>query len=145
MASRLPKLRKSAELDSSKPPEFFLDRSLGKRVAEGLRELGWHIHRIVDHFPDDAQQVDDVEWMRYGLRHNWFPLHKDGRIRGREVERRPLVEFNAPMFYLDNQQLPIAEMVRRFYGSQAQIYRATERKRAACYAVSATGIRRTWP
>jgi hypothetical protein len=55
------------------------------------------------------------------------------------------VEFSAPMFYLDNQQLPIAEMVRRFHGSQAQIYRATELQRAACYSVSATGIRRTWP
>lgn len=132
-------------MGSSKPPEFFLDRSLGKGVAEGLRQLGWHIHRIVDHFPNDAQHVDDVEWMRYGLCHNWFPLHKDGRIRGREVERRPLVEFNAPMFYLDNQQLPIAEMVRRFHGAQAPIYRATERRRAACYAVSANGIRRTWP
>jgi hypothetical protein len=132
-------------LDSSKPPEFFLDRSLGKRVAEGLRVFGWRIHRIVDHFPNDAQHVDDVEWMRYGLRRNWFPLHKDGRIRGREVERRPLAEFSAPMFYLDNQQLPIAEMVRRFHGSQAQVYRARRRKRAACYVVSATGIRRTWP
>jgi PIN like domain len=132
-------------LDSNKPPEFFFDRSLGKRVAEDLRSLGWRIHRIADRFPDDAQHTDDAAWMCYGLRHNWFPLHKDGRIRGREAERRPLVEFGAPMFYLNNQQLPIAEMVRRFHGAQVPIYRAAERRRAACYAVTAHGIRRTWP
>lgn len=83
--------------------------------------------------------------MRYGLRQNWFPLHKDGRIRGREVERRPLVEFEAPMFYLDNQQLTITEMVRRFHHSQAGICRVATRREPACYAVSANGIRRTWP
>lgn len=83
--------------------------------------------------------------MHYGLKHGWFPLHKDGRIRGREVERRPLVEFDAPMFYLDNQQLKVKEMVRRFHSAQHQIYRRALIGGAGCYAVSANGIRRTWP
>jgi hypothetical protein len=56
-----------------------------------------------------------------------------------------LVEFDAPMFYLDNQQLKIAEMVRRFHNVQRQIYRRAQSAGAACYAVSAVGIRRTWP
>jgi hypothetical protein len=132
-------------LDSNKPPEFFLDRGLGKHVAGGLRELGWRIHRAAEHFPNDAQDIDDDVWMRYGLERGWYPLHKDGRIRGREVERRPLVEFDAPMFYLDNQQLKIDEMVRRFHAAQVQIYRKARKSGAACFAVSATSIRRTWP
>jgi hypothetical protein len=132
-------------LDSSKQPEFFLDRGLGTGVAAQLRQLGWLIHRAVDHFPNDAQDVDDDVWMRYGLEQGWFPLHKDGRIRGREVERRPLVEFDAPMFYLDNQQLKIDEMVRRFHNAQRQIYHRALAGGAGCYAVSANGIRRTWP
>ncbi|MFJ8592415.1 hypothetical protein [Streptomyces sp. NPDC093598] len=33
------------------PPEFFLDRNLGRRVAEGLRACGWIVHRIGDVFP----------------------------------------------------------------------------------------------
>lgn len=132
-------------MDLNNPPEFFLDRGLGRHVAANLRELGWLIHRATDHFPDDAQDVNDDVWMRFGLERGWYPLHKDGRIRGREVERRPLVEFDAPMFYLDNQQLRIIEMVRRFHEAQAQIYRRALAGGAACYAVSATGIRRTWP
>ena len=137
--------KRFAALDSSTPPEFFLDRGLGKGVAAGLRAEGWIIHRTNDHFPDDAQDVDDDVWMRYGLDRGWFPLHKDGRIRGREVERRPIIEFDSPMFYLDNQQLKIAEMVRRFQSSRAQIYLRTRRGGAACWAVGADGIRRTWP
>jgi hypothetical protein len=132
-------------LDSNEPPEFFLDRSLGKRVAAGLTERGWRIHRVVDHFANDAQDIPDEEWMRYGLVRGWFPLHKDGRIRGTEAERRPLIEFNAPMFYLDNQQLRIDEMVARFHAAQRQIYTRTRVAGAACFAVSAHGIRRTWP
>lgn len=132
-------------MDSKKPPEFFLDRGLGRGVAQGLRDAGWLIHRVSDYFPDDAQAIADPDWMRFGLARGWLPLHKDGRIRGRDVERRPLIEFDAPMFYLDNQQLRIAEMVRRFHTAQAQIHRAARRGGAACYAVSTNGIRRTWP
>ncbi len=124
-------------MDSSRPPEFFLDRSLGAGVAAHLRQLGWLIHRVVDHFPNDAQDVDDDVWMHYGLAHGWFPLHKDSRIRGRKVERRPLIEFDAPMFYLDNQQLKIDEMVRRFHNAQRQICRRALAGGAACYAVTA--------
>jgi hypothetical protein len=132
-------------LGSSSPPEFFLDRGLGVGLAAALRELGWLIHRAADHFPDDAQSVQDDVWMEFGLTRGWCPLHKDSRIRGREAERRPLVKFDAPMFYLDNQQLKIAEMVRRFHNAQEQIYRKATAGGAACYAVSVAGIRRTWP
>jgi hypothetical protein len=132
-------------LDSNGPPEFFLDRSLGKHVAAGLIERGWLIHRAVDFYPNDAQDIADEVWMRFGLERGWFPLHKDGRIRGRDVERRPLTEFDAPMFYLDNQQLRIAEMIERFHAAQAQIHIKTRTSGAACFAVSDDGIRRTWP
>lgn len=132
-------------MDSNGHPEFFLDRSLGKRVATGLLELGWLIHRIVDYYPNDAQDVADEDWMRFGLARGWYPLHKDSRIQGKEAERRPLVEYNAPMFYLDNQQLKIADMVQRFHAAQTQIHSKTRTAGAACFAVSVNGIRRTWP
>ncbi|WP_132835569.1 toxin-antitoxin system, toxin component, PIN family protein [Streptomyces sp. BK205] len=48
------------------PPEFFLDRNLGRRVAEGLRACGWTVHRIGDVFPDDGQDVPDGKWITYG-------------------------------------------------------------------------------
>ncbi|WP_329052294.1 hypothetical protein OG873_23075 [Streptomyces violaceus] len=67
-------------------PEFFLDRNLGRRVAEGLRACGWTVHRIGDVFPDDGQDVPDEEWITHGLDQSWVPLSKDGRIKTRDLE-----------------------------------------------------------
>ncbi|WP_425393521.1 hypothetical protein [Actinokineospora enzanensis] len=72
--------RRSAEFMPATPPEFFLDRGLGRRVAERLVELGWVVHRAADHFPNDAQHVADEDWLAYGLDRGWSPLCKDGRI-----------------------------------------------------------------
>lgn len=129
------------------PPEFFFDRSLGKNVAERLIELGWLIHRIHDYFPNDAEDVSDPDWIEYGLQRGWIPLHKDGRIIGNPTERAPIERHVAPMFFLDNQRLPIVEMVRRFHDNQSKIYAITHRRRkaAACYAVSGTGVHKRWP
>ncbi|MGV4888684.1 hypothetical protein ACSR0Z_19165 [Streptomyces viridosporus] len=49
------------------PPESFLDRNLGRRVAEGLRARGWVVHRIGDVFPDDAQDIADEDWIAHSL------------------------------------------------------------------------------
>ncbi|GGW96999.1 hypothetical protein [Streptomyces chryseus] len=49
------------------PPEFFLDRNPGRRLAEELRALGWRVHRIGQVFPADAQDVPDEEWIIHGL------------------------------------------------------------------------------
>jgi hypothetical protein len=125
--------------------EFFLDRGLGRGVAEGLTELGWTVHRVTDHFHDDAQDVPDELWLSVGLERGWIPLCKDGRIKGRDHERAPLEIHRAVLFYLDNQCLVRREMIARFHQAQAQIHRAVQRGGPAAYAVGATGIRRTWP
>ena len=127
------------------PPEFFLDRGLGRRVAEGLTERGWIVHRAAEHFPNDASDVSDADWLKYGLERGWSPMCKDGRIKGRQLERAPLEEHAAVLFYLDNQQLLVAEMVHRFHHSQQAIYRAVARRGPRAYAVGAHGIRPTWP
>lgn len=52
-------------------------------MAEGLTELGWVVHRATDQYPNDAQEINDEDWLEYGLRNGWTPLCKDGRINGR--------------------------------------------------------------
>jgi hypothetical protein len=130
---------------SPAPPEFFLDRSLGRRVAEELSARGWIVHRAADHFPRDAQDVPDAEWLSYGLDHGWSPLCKDGRIKGRQSERAPVEAHGAVLFYLDNQSLMVDEMVQRFHVARHAIYRAVVRGGPRAYAVTADGIRHTWP
>lgn len=136
--------RRSAELEPE-PPEFLLDRNLGKTVPVRLTELGWKVHRIAEFFPNDAQEVEDEEWISLGLDYGWVPLCKDGRIKTRTHERQPLEERNGVLFYLDNQQLRLDEMVRRIHGAQAEIYRAVHRGGPATYAIGDCAIRRTWP
>lgn len=126
-------------------PEFFFDRGLGKSVARELRALDWVIHQITDHFPRDAQDVPDEEWTEYGLARGWVPLCKDSRIRGRDVEREPVERHEAVLFYLDNQQLLIKDMVTRIHQAQRPIHRAIDRGGPALYAIGANGIRKTWP
>lgn len=74
------------------PPEFFLDRNLGRRIAEELRVLGWSVHRIGEVFPVDAQYIPDPDWIAYGLDQGWVPLSKDGRIKSRDQEIQPVRE-----------------------------------------------------
>jgi len=79
-------------------PEFFLDRNLGRRVAEELRQRGWIVHRIADAFPSDAQDVPDEDGIRHGLSHGWVPLSKDGRIKTRDREIEPIRESSAVLY-----------------------------------------------
>ncbi|MBD9735486.1 toxin-antitoxin system, toxin component, PIN family protein [Streptomyces sp. H28] len=127
------------------PPEFFLDRNLGRRVADGLRAAGWTIHRIGDVFPSDGQDIPDDVWILHGLDRSWVPLSKDGRIKTRDLEIRPVLEREAVLFYLDNQQLRSMEMVERLIARQADLYRAVEKGGPAAYAVRRDRIERTWP
>jgi hypothetical protein len=127
------------------PPEFFLDRNLGRRVAEGLRACGWTVHCIGDVFPDDGQDVPDEEWITYGLERSWVPLSKDGRIKTRDLEIRPVLEREAVLVYLDNQQLRSFEMVERLVAHCDAIHRAAEKGGPAAYAVRHDRIERTWP
>lgn len=50
-------------MSSAERPEFFLDRSLGKKTASGLREAGYVVHLVADHYPNDAEDVPDEDWI----------------------------------------------------------------------------------
>ncbi|GAA0915252.1 toxin-antitoxin system, toxin component, PIN family protein [Streptomyces thermoalcalitolerans] len=107
--------------------------------------LGWKLHLVADEFPDDGQQTPDEEWIEHALLRGWVPLCKDGRIRGRDRERKPIGYHAGVLFYLDNQSLRIEEMVQRIHQAQARIYQAVARGGPAIYAIKNGGITKTWP
>ncbi|MFC4035966.1 toxin-antitoxin system, toxin component, PIN family protein [Streptomyces polygonati] len=125
--------------------EFFLDRNLGRKVADELRALGWAVHRIGEVFPADAQDIPDPEWIAHGLDQGWIPLSKDGRIKTRDREIQPVFDRSAVLFYLNNQQLRTSEMVERLHICRGAIHRAVDKGGPAAYSVGADGIERTWP
>ncbi|MCZ9347176.1 toxin-antitoxin system, toxin component, PIN family protein [Streptomyces sp. TRM76130] len=114
-------------------------------MAEELRARGWHVHRISDVYPLDAQDIADDVWIRHGLGQGWVPLSKDGRIKTRDQEIQPVYDFAAVLFYLDNQQLRSLEMVERLHAHRDRMREAVAEGGPAAYAVRADRIDRTWP
>jgi hypothetical protein len=100
------------------PPEFFVDRSLGSTFTQGLRDLGRLVTSITDVFNNDAQEVSDTDWMRYGCDVGWAALTKDVKIR-----RSPHYDAaTRPIFALSDGNLPLRENVRRFEARRDKIW-----------------------
>ncbi|MFF0594231.1 hypothetical protein [Streptomyces antibioticus] len=72
-------------------------------------------------------------------------MSKDGRIKTRDLEIRPVLERAAVLFYLDDQQLRSAEMVERLVAQREAIHRAVADGGPAAYAVRRDRVERTWP
>jgi hypothetical protein len=131
-------------MSSAPPPEFFFDRSLGKKTGAELTEREWIIHHIADYYSDDAQSVEDERWIAEGTARGWALLTKDQKIRYRGAELAAL--HGGQLFCLANGNLTIDEMVERFDLAQAAIERAVAIGEAGFWHVYAGGkIVRKWP
>jgi hypothetical protein len=123
------------------PPKFLIDRSLGRGFAAGMRARGWTVTLINDVFPNDAQEMLDEDWIRYGCARGWAALTKDTRIR-----RRPQFEVaTRPIFALSDGNLPIAEMVKRFDNQRTQIWHVALSEQREFWVVYDSRIRRQYP
>lgn len=132
-------------MSSGPPPlEFFFDRSLGRETARLLRSRGWTIHLIADEFPNDAQFVDDEEWLATGCRRGWVLLTKDKRIRYRGPELAAMND--GRLFCLANGNLKIEPMAERFLAAERAIARAAESGAPGFWQIYDRGrIERRWP
>ncbi|WP_199809871.1 hypothetical protein [Streptomyces sp. NRRL F-5126] len=62
------------------------------------------------------------------------------------MRRQPVLEREAVLFYLDNQQLRSVEMVERLVARREVIHRAAAEKGGpVAYAVRHNRVERTWP
>ena len=91
-----------------KPPEpftWFIDRSLGRKIAVDLRAAGFRVEEHSDHFVHDAP---DADWLAEVGRRGWIVLTKDkgdlksnqmtqAFIAARERMEKALRRFEAPM------------------------------------------------
>lgn len=133
----------SSRTSSASLPEFFLDRGLGRTIADTLRQHGWVVHRVADAYPADAQDVSDADWIVHGSRRGWALLTKDKRIRW-STDKEPLRTGWA--FCLSSGQLDLAAMSGRFVSAQRGIERAVARDDFGFHLVYAGGrVVRRWP
>lgn len=128
------------------PAEFFVDRSLGKSIAVGLRAEGLLVHTMSDVYGEDAAQLlDDEVWLRDAGRNNWVVLTKDDAIRRRPAERDALIDAAARVFCLTNRNLRGAEQTMRFVANRHRILRQARKPGPYIYGVYEKGLKRLWP
>jgi hypothetical protein len=131
-------------MSSAERPEFFLDRSLGKTTAAGLRQAGHVVHLIADHYSDDASDVPDEEWIAEGCSNGWVLLTKDKRIRYRADELEALQEGH--LFCLVSGNMDIGAMTQAFLDALPRIERAARDEPFGFWHVYRDGkIKRMWP
>jgi hypothetical protein len=125
-------------------PEFFLDRSLGRRqVPDLLRASGLRLRTLAEVYGVPADEaVEDVEWLARAGDEGWPVLMKDDRIRYRPAERAAVVSHRVQAFCVTSGNLRAAVMAERFIAVADGILRACDEAGPFVYTVSATGLRR---
>ena len=127
-------------------PEFFLDRSLARRVvAEALRSAGWSVRTHIEVFGDRDQEVHDVEWLELCGREAWTVLTMDRRIRYHREEIAAIRRHGVKAFVLASGNLAAPDQARRFIDNQAAIVAACGEAGPFVYAVRSDGIARIFP
>jgi hypothetical protein len=129
------------------PPEFFIDRSLGRRhLAAALRELGLTVHTMASVYGEEAaQHITDEHWLRDIGAKGWIVLMKDDAIRRRPAELDTLVDAGVRAFCLTNAQLRAAEQTERFVSNRHRIVQRARKPGPYIYGVYERGIRKLWP
>ena len=74
---------------------FFIDRCLGKKLADSLRNEGATVEIHDDHF---SQDIKDEDWLRQVGERNWVVLTKDKKIATRSLELKAVTEGNVRLF-----------------------------------------------
>jgi PIN domain-containing protein len=131
---------------SEKSVEFFVDRSLGKSIVEGLRALGLTVHSMADIYGEkQAQRLADETWLRDAGKNDWVVLTKDDAIRRRPAERDALNDAAVRVFCLTTAKLRGSEQTERFAENRHRILRQAKKPGPYIYGVYRDGLRRLWP
>lgn len=128
------------------PPEFLIDRSLGKRhLAEALRSHGYVVHTLASVYGEQVgQHLEDERWLRDAGAKGWIVLMKDDAIRRRPAERDALIDAGVRAFCLTNAQLRAAEQTERFVANRHRIVQQARKPGPYIYGVYDQGLRRLW-
>jgi hypothetical protein len=128
-------------------PEFFVDRSLGRKVVpEALRACGLIVHTMASIYGEQAGQgLRDETWLGDAGLRGWVVLMKDDAIRRRPAERDALIAGGVRAFCLTNAQLRGEEQARRFVENLDRILRQATQPRPYIYGVYDGRIQRLWP
>jgi len=125
-------------------PEFFLDRSLGRRqVPDLLRAAGVRLQTLAEIYGIPADEtVQDVDWLARAGDQGWPVLMKDERIRYRAAERQALLVHNVQAFCLSSGNLRAVAMAEIYIRVLPRIIVACQQPGPFLYVTSSAGLRR---
>jgi hypothetical protein len=127
-------------------PEFFLDRSVARRVvAAALREAGWSVRTHIEVYGDRDEAVEDVEWLELCGTEGWAVLTMDRRLRYRPSEIAAIRRHRVRGFALASGNLQALDQARRLLANEAEIFDLCDDPGPFVYAVYADGVERIFP
>jgi len=119
------------------PFTWFIDRSLGRKIASGLRDAQFQVEEHGSHFADDAP---DIEWLSEAGRRGWIVLTKDKSVRRNALEFETIRVSKVTCFSLGQGNLTAEQMVRAFVVARRRMERVLRRFEPPLTAtVTATG------
>jgi PIN domain-containing protein len=129
------------------PPEFLIDRSLGRlSLPRALREAGLIVQTLADIYGEQtARETDDATWLALAGEHGWVVLCKDDHIRRRPAELQALTDGKVRLFCLTNAQLTFAQQAEWFLINRHRIIQASRRPGPYVYGVYSDRIVKLWP
>lgn len=141
----MPSSRRKPQPES--PPEFFLDRGLGRyKVAHALADEGLIVHTLASVYGDDAEErIDDVTWISDAAALDWILLTKDRGIRYVDVERDALTEAGARIFCISRADLSADVMIEWLVTNMNRILQRARKPGPYIYMVYEDRIEKYWP
>lgn len=129
------------------PPEFFVDRSLGRHiVADAIRALGYVVHSMADVYPDgEDQRVADTQWIAEADERGWVVLTKDERITRRPDEQAALAASQLRVFALGTQDMTGPEMAERYVANINRLVQRSRKQGPFVDIVHPDRAERRWP
>lgn len=129
-----------------RPIEVFVDRSLGKSVAEALRGAGVSVRTLSDVYGEKlGSEIADTEWLEMAGKNDWVVLMKDKRIRYRANEKDALARAGVRAFCLTNGNLRGKDQIRWILGNLESILHAAQDPGPYIYGIYESRIRRLFP
>lgn len=129
------------------PPEFFVDRNLGRYdLVHALEQAGYVAHTLASVYGEQrAQQVTDEEHIALAGERGWVVLTKDDAIRRRPAELQAVERHGVRMFCLTNAGLRGDEQRRRFLVNINRIVQRSRRRGPWICGVYEDRISQLWP
>jgi PIN like domain len=126
---------------SLSPPEFFIDRSLGRHVvAAQLRVAGWSVQTHHDVYGSEDESIPDTRWLEHCGDTGLAVLTKDRRLRYRPAEADAIRHFGIKAFVLTRGNLTAAQQAQRFLDNENRILEACDQEGPFLFIVHATRL-----